>query len=97
MPWLVFADHDVLLLHDWVTDEVEFEEFARKVSSADLHLPVLLYGECDQISHRAFKFACGAGNEAVFRYGDFDLHVEVSPDRGSELLPAEPLILPTSA
>ena len=41
LSWLVFADDDVLLFHDGMTDEVEFEEFACEVGAADLHLLVL--------------------------------------------------------
>ena len=81
LSWLVFADDDVLLFHDGMTDEVEFEEFACEVGAADLHLLVLFYGECDQVAHRAFEFASRTGEEAVFRYGDFDFHVEVGSDR----------------
>ena len=55
LSWLVFADDDVLLFHDGMTDEVEFEEFACEVGAADLHLLVLFYGECDQVAHRAFE------------------------------------------
>ncbi len=37
LSWLVFADDDVLLFHDGMTDEVEFEEFACEVGAQQHH------------------------------------------------------------